>query len=369
MHRRSLLRVWLCVAAVATSVAFAPLTAATDEYRIRPGDRLRIDVLSRPEYSQLEAVVRPDGKLNYFFGDIDANGLTIDDLRALIQTELGEHFSDPEVLVSPVPHENQVFVGGEVAKPGRYPFEEEAISIEAALILGGGPLPESADVRSVYHLPRGAQAARYDVTSPFVSAVEVQGGDVVYVSAKTRVTVSGNVQQAGVYHFLGSVSVGQALAIAGGAVDDQGDLSRVVVVRSDGEIVTFDAGQEFWRGASDGSPALRHGDAVYVPNAYQVEEISVLGHVHAPGVYRVRGPVTISRALALAGGADVDEAAVSRLEVSRLDGTRESIDLNARAGILLFPGETLRVPKRLTINWSLMVSFISTAAVLVSLFR
>ena len=353
---------------VSTCLAVGPLAGAAEPYRIRPGDRLRIDVLSRPEYSQQEAIVRPDGMLNYFFGDIDAEGLTIDALRTHIQSDLGEHFSKSEVLVSPVPRENQVFVGGQVAKPGRYPFEEGAISIEAALMLAGGPLPESADTRSVYHLPKGGDLLRSDLTVPFDSPMEVQGGDVVYVPEKTRVAVSGNVQQAGVYHFLGPVSVAQALAIAGGAVDDTGDLSRVVIVRSDGGILTLDAGQEFWAGATDAQPMLHHGDAIYVPNAYEIEEISVLGHVHAPGVYRVRGPVTIGRALALAGGAISDEAAMSRLEVSRLDGTREAIDFDSRAGELLFPGETLRVPERLQINWSLMVSFISTAAVLISLF-
>ena len=362
--------VGVCLGLMALCVMGPVAGAAAGESTIRPGDRLRVDVLNRPEYSVQEAVVREDGVLSYFLvGEVAAAGLTVEELRHRIQEGLRPHISNAEVIVSPVPKENQVFVGGQVTKPGRYPFEGDALSIEAAIILAGGLLPDSADARSVYHLQTGGTPIPHDLTLPFETVVSVRPRDIVYVPERTRVYVTGNVVTAGVYYFDGAISVGEALARAGGALDDQGDLGRVVVVHPNGVNESVDAGEMFWAETDGTQPKIRHGDTVYVPNVYKVEEISVLGHVHAPGVHRVRGPVTIGRALALAGGAIVEEANMRKLRVSRLDGSMVVVDYEDQKDVHVYPGETLRVTERFRVNWSLMVSFVSTATVLVSLFR
>ena len=87
------------------------------------------------------------------------------------------------------------------------------------------------------------------------------------------------------------------------------------------------------------------------------------GYVRNPGAQRVRGPLSISQAVALGGGYDV---AANREEViiHRHDGTTEEVSLvpDTAAGTppqrtLLYPGDILEVKKEFQINWSLVTTF------------
>ena len=342
---------------------------ATSAHRIRPGDTLRIVVLNRPEYSQ-EVVVQEDGKLGYFLiEEIDVAGMTPEELRDRLREALSEYLEDPQVLVVPTLRPNEVYVGGRVKEPGRYAFAEDAIDLRRALILAGGPLDEGADLRRVYHLRKEAPPTVYDLTSPDAGAVRVDRGDVVYVPKRTKILVTGNVAIPGAHWVDGPISVALALARAGGVLDDKGSLERLVLLRADGTIETIRVEEAFWEDAGS-LPTMGDGDTLYVANAYRVEEVSVLGYVQNPGLYRVRGPIPVGRAIGLAGGLLTEVAKTDEVEIQRLDGTREVIDLNAQATTaLVYPGETVRVDKRFRINWTTIYSFISTAILVVSLVR
>ena len=113
-----------------------PLPAAAQEFRIRTGDSLQIEVLEDPSLNR-SVLVLPDGSIDFpLAGTVRAAGRTVDELRSALSGSLAENFAaEPTVFVSvgqlaqapeapppPPPSEAptiDVFVTGEVAAPGR----------------------------------------------------------------------------------------------------------------------------------------------------------------------------------------------------------------------------------------------------------
>ncbi|MDE1900762.1 MAG: polysaccharide biosynthesis/export family protein [Alphaproteobacteria bacterium] len=120
----------LSLAACATQPAdYAPLStlkaepalppAAPAVYRIGPGDVLDIKFFFAPEMNE-SVTVRPDGKISIMFAqDIQAAGLTADELAANIRAVLAPHLKQLDLVVIVRSFASQrAYVGGEVTKPG-----------------------------------------------------------------------------------------------------------------------------------------------------------------------------------------------------------------------------------------------------------
>jgi polysaccharide export outer membrane protein len=122
--------------APATSAA-AAAPAATD-YRLAPGDKLRVEVYKDAQLSQ-SLQIRPDGKVTLpLVGDIVAVDLTPMQLRDRISNSLKEYITNPVVTVivveaSPV----MVHVMGEVATPGSIPMRGPMTVLQALAMAGG----------------------------------------------------------------------------------------------------------------------------------------------------------------------------------------------------------------------------------------
>src|SRR4051795_1644823 len=106
----------------AAAVLFATTAFAADqanEYRLGPGDKLRIEVYKDPQLSQ-SVQVRPDGKITLpLIGDMEATGRTPIELRDTIAASLKDYINNPTVTVIVVEAlASQVYVMGEVTHPG-----------------------------------------------------------------------------------------------------------------------------------------------------------------------------------------------------------------------------------------------------------
>ena len=113
-----------------------PGRAAAQEFRIRRGDSLQIEVLEDPSLNR-SVLVLPDGSVDFpLAGTVPAAGRTVEELRRALTQALADNFAaEPTVFVSvgqlapppdepPPPPETDaptidVFVTGEVAAPGR----------------------------------------------------------------------------------------------------------------------------------------------------------------------------------------------------------------------------------------------------------
>jgi len=112
---------------------------AVSEYRIGPGDVLRIDVWREPDASMAAALVRFDGKLSLpLVGQVDVVGLTPTELQAVLATKYGTIIRDPRVTVMvSTPNNLKVYVIGEVRREGSLRLEAPTTVLQALAESGG----------------------------------------------------------------------------------------------------------------------------------------------------------------------------------------------------------------------------------------
>lgn len=125
----------------------------TPAYRLFPGDEVEITMFSAPELSRT-ATIGPDGRLALpLIGAVRAADLTAAELHDLLVSAYASHLRMPELSVTPRSYASrQVFVGGEVARPGIYEMPANMDAFQA-VALAGGFLP-SAHRRDVLVLSR-----------------------------------------------------------------------------------------------------------------------------------------------------------------------------------------------------------------------
>ncbi len=142
-----------------------------------------------------------------------------------------------------------------------------------------------------------------------------------------RVSVLGEVKSPSVYELKGPRSLLDVIAQAGGVTDDAAH--TITVVRTENgkrRSMIIDLDQLITGKDPTGNIMVQANDVIYVPLAgsYFVD-----GMVRRPGAYHLTRPVTLSKALALAGGmvagADIKKVAIYR---STKNGTRKPIIVN-----------------------------------------
>lgn len=109
-----------------------------NEYRIGPQDVLEIMVWKNADLSR-SVTVRPDGKVSLpLIGDVQASGLTTEELKKDVTQRMKEFLTTPEVSIL-VSNINSYFyyILGEVAKPGKYPLKERITVLQAISMAGG----------------------------------------------------------------------------------------------------------------------------------------------------------------------------------------------------------------------------------------
>jgi polysaccharide export outer membrane protein len=136
-----------------------------DEYRLGPGDKLRIEVYKDAQLSQ-SLQIRPDGKVTLpLIGDVAAAGRTSVELRDAISESLKEYITTPVVTVIVVETTPQmVYITGEVNKPGALPLVTGRMSILQALAMAGGftDFAKKKDIRVLRKTATGMQTLKFN---------------------------------------------------------------------------------------------------------------------------------------------------------------------------------------------------------------
>lgn len=134
-------------------------------YTIGVTDVLLISVWKNPELS-VEVPVRADGMISVpLIDDVQAEGLTPQELKEVITRELSEFVTAPDVTVL-VRQMNSRFVSvlGEVRQPTRVPLTRDLRVLEAIAQVGGfTTFADKSDVRVVRRQPDGSEVEyRFD---------------------------------------------------------------------------------------------------------------------------------------------------------------------------------------------------------------
>jgi polysaccharide export outer membrane protein len=173
-------------AAVAAAAATNVRPWEKDEYRLGPGDKLRIEVYKDPQLSQ-SLQVRPDGKITLpLIGDYLVAGKTPIELRDALTTSLKEYVTNPVVTVIVVEAlAAQVYVIGEVTNPGTLVMQGPMSVLQALAQVGGlREFADRDDVRILRKTSAGVQTIPFNYKRAVKGETEplfLQPGDTVVV--------------------------------------------------------------------------------------------------------------------------------------------------------------------------------------------
>ena len=160
---------------------------ANEEYRLGPGDKLRVEVYKDAQLSQ-SLQVRPDGKITLpLVGDMAAAGKTPIELRDSLTASLKEYVTNPVVTVIVVEATAaQVYVIGEVANPGTLVMQGPMTVLQALAQVGG--LREFADRDDIRILRKGTTGTIRTIDFDYKKALKgetepmfLQPGDTIVV--------------------------------------------------------------------------------------------------------------------------------------------------------------------------------------------
>ncbi len=174
-------------APAAAARASAAAAWTEQEYKLGPGDKLRVEVYGEPQLSQ-SLQVRPDGRITMpLIGEVLATTQTAAQLRDTIGTSLKEYITNPVVTV--IVQEAvaaQVYVIGEVARPGVQVMQGPLTVLQALAQAGG--LKEFADKDDIRILRKGAAGLTQTLGFNYKDAMKgrlepvlLQPGDTVVV--------------------------------------------------------------------------------------------------------------------------------------------------------------------------------------------
>jgi protein involved in polysaccharide export with SLBB domain len=237
-------------AAPATNLSFSvssPNARAAWQRRLTlgPGDVLNFMLFEQPETAQRDVVIGPDGRVSFLHAtDVVATGLTIDELRAKFDAELGKFYRNPKTLIAPAAYRSKkYFMLGSVANRGVYSLERPTTMIEAIAKAGGletglfdQNTVELADLSHSF-VVRGGQRLKVDFEALFQRGdlsqnIALEPDDYVFFPSANAngIFVVGAVTGQGVVPYTPNSSILSAITSRGGFVE-KAYQSRVLVVR------------------------------------------------------------------------------------------------------------------------------------------
>ena len=184
---KRVLALWVLVVWI-SSPALAGDAVVAQGYKLQPGDVLQVNVWKETEL-QNEVLIRPDGGISFALaGDLQAAGLTTDELRAQLELRVRKLVPGAVVTVAvKAPNGNRIFVIGKVTRPGDFALTRP-IDVMQAISLAGGLTPfASSDSIRVLHREGNRESSvrfRYSEVSKgkhLEQNILLQSGDTVIV--------------------------------------------------------------------------------------------------------------------------------------------------------------------------------------------
>lgn len=346
------------------------------EYIIGYGDQLQITVVGHEKELTALAIVRPDGMITYdVVGDMKAEGLTIAQLALSITDKLSEvgYYDNPHVTVQLRESRQDIYVIGDVMEPGAKKFIRPASVIQALASAGG--YKDTADLTNAMIIKGRKEVVHINLeplklpppskfTEIFDDKYMLKNGDVLVIPSAIKdrqVNIIGHVHKPGKYPIKSDITIIEAIALAGGALEDTADIRHISIV-TEGNIKSIDASDAWAKGENPNSIVMiKPGDSVIVP---EKGKITVLGIVENQGQFAIDNEITIADALALAGVKS--EADLKRIKVVKSTGQEMIVDASKLwknpgkySDRMISAGDTVIVPPgRFNINWNAIYTII-----------
>lgn len=206
------------------NIGYAAWSDEEPPYRLYPGDQLEVDVPGAPELSRT-VTVQPDGRIKLPLIDpVMVADRSIVDAELMLSQAYAGQLLRPQVDINvKTATPLQVFVGGEVGKPGVYDMPGDINALQAVIMAGG--FTSTAKRTQVVIIRRGIDGRAMLRTVDLVKGITRAGGadlvplrrfDVIYVPRTTVAEVGLYVQQ--YFRDTAPVSLGFSYAAGGSAV-------------------------------------------------------------------------------------------------------------------------------------------------------
>lgn len=210
-----------------------------------PGDVLNLALFDAPDSARQDVAIGPDGRLSFLqTQDVVATGLTIDELRAVLDKELAKYYRNPRTIITPSAiRSKRFYVLGAVTQKGVFLLDRPMTVIEAIARAGGlatgmfeRNTVETADLTHSF-LVRQGKRLPVDFEKLFQQGdltqnIALEPEDYLYFpsSSLSEIYVLGEVLAPGTVGFKPNASVIAAITDRGGFTE-KAYKQRVLVVR------------------------------------------------------------------------------------------------------------------------------------------
>ena len=231
-----------------SSLNLAAEDLSKKEYTIGPEDVLGIQVWDNEDLNRTVEVSQKGTFTFRLIGKVHADGLSIFELEDLIEKRLADgYILEPQVTVSIHEFQNRkVFLLGEVERPGSYVLKRKTHILELISNAGGftnkagrtikivrpksqkqseGHVSPTEDKKEIIMLDLG----KFNPNSAH-DTFFVKSGDSIYVNPVPRIYVIGEVGNPGALEWEKSMTVRQAISLAGGHTQ-MAALKRTRIIR------------------------------------------------------------------------------------------------------------------------------------------
>ncbi|MBI1911095.1 MAG: SLBB domain-containing protein [Deltaproteobacteria bacterium] len=268
------------------------LPVASD-YIIGPDDEINILVWGRIN-GQYTLTVSREGMIHFpNIGPINVSGMTFEEMKKAVTRRVKNIIGTEISITMGRLRSIQVFVLGEVKKPGAYTVSAMS-TLTNALMLSGGPTGIGS-LRKV-ELKRDSKTVIkmdfYDLllTGDKSKDLRLHNGDVIFVpTVGSLVGIAGNIKRPAVYELTNISDLASTLELAGGIIPTA-YTQRIEVERFEGneKRIVIDINAKDTKAA--GRFKLQDGDLVKITaiNEKDVNAIFLHGNVKRPGKYEIK---------------------------------------------------------------------------------
>ena len=313
------------------STAFNPnLTGPVDaNYKINPGDQLALILTGDVEQTYSLPVTREGFVVIPQVGQVYVSNLTLGELENVLYSRLGRVYSGvrrgpgatTRFYITPARlGSNQIYVTGDVLRPGSYRISSAATAL-TALYAAMGP-SDNGSLRQIL-IRRGAGGADtldvydYLLNGNTTHDVRLNNGDLVFVPVHgPRVRVVGEVTRPATYEMRRGETLADVLRYAGGfsatAARQRVQIERILPpeqrVAGGRDRIVMEVSSDAFLTGSGPAVAVQPGDVIRVFTvASRVRNrVRVSGNVWSPGTVGITPGMRLSEALRLAGGVKPD---------------------------------------------------------------
>lgn len=261
-----------------------------ENYLMGPGDKINVQLVGKENQEYMLEVSRDSTISLPRIGVIPVGGLTFDELKANLKKRIKSQYIGVEAFITLGELRSiQVFVLGEVKKPGSYSVD--GLSTMTNALLNGGGVTKIGSLRNIELKRRGKTISSLDLYDLLLKGdtsgdLRLRPGDVVHVpSIKKTVAISGEVRRPAIYELKKEKKLTDVIALAGGllptALTSHIKIQRII--GSEKRLIDVDLAD---KGAKN--TVIKSGDILLVSSVLERQDnvVHLQGEVITPATFQ-----------------------------------------------------------------------------------